>query len=39
MKTDGIKLVTFRLGEDVFAADIFSVERVLRYVAPELGWR
>ena len=34
MKTDAIKLVTFRLGEDVFAADIFSVERVLRYVAP-----
>jgi purine-binding chemotaxis protein CheW len=25
------KLVTFRLGEDLFAADIFSVERVLRY--------
>ena len=28
------KLVTFRLGEDYFAADIFSVERVLRYTAP-----
>jgi purine-binding chemotaxis protein CheW len=28
------KLVTFRLGEDLFAADIFSVERVLRYAAP-----
>ena len=34
MKTDAVKLVTFRLGEDVFAADIFSVERVLRYSAP-----
>jgi len=28
------KLVTFRLGDDLFAADIFSVERVLRYAAP-----
>ena len=28
------KLVTFRLGDDHFAADIFSVERVLRYTAP-----
>jgi purine-binding chemotaxis protein CheW len=27
------KLVTFRLGDDHFAADIFSVERVLRYAA------
>jgi purine-binding chemotaxis protein CheW len=26
--------VTFRLGEDYFAADIFAVERVLRYQAP-----
>ncbi len=34
MKTDTVKLVTFRLGDDIFAADIFSVERVLRYVAP-----
>ena len=34
MKTDGMKLVTFRLGQDMFAADIFSVERVLRYVTP-----
>lgn len=34
MKTDVVKLVTFRLDQDVFAADIFSVERVLRYVAP-----
>jgi purine-binding chemotaxis protein CheW len=28
------QLVTFRLGEDFFAADIYSVERVLRYQAP-----
>ena len=34
MKIEANKLVTFRLGDDLFAADIFSVERVLRYVAP-----
>ncbi|MEO8620325.1 MAG: chemotaxis protein CheW [bacterium] len=28
------KLVTFRLGEDRFAADVHAVERVLRYAAP-----
>jgi purine-binding chemotaxis protein CheW len=28
------KIVTFRLGEDFFAADIYAVERVLRYQAP-----
>lgn len=28
------KLVTFRLGDDLFAAGIFSVERVLRYEEP-----
>jgi len=28
------KLVMFRLGEDHFAADIFAVERVLRYATP-----
>lgn len=28
------QLVTFRLGNDLFAADIYSVERVLRYQAP-----
>jgi purine-binding chemotaxis protein CheW len=28
------QLVTFRLGEDSFAADIYSVERVLRYQPP-----
>ena len=28
------KIVTFRLGEDLFAADIYAVERVLRYQAP-----
>lgn len=32
--TEGDKLVTFRLGDDHFAADIFSVERVLRYAVP-----
>jgi purine-binding chemotaxis protein CheW len=34
MKTETVKLVTFRLGEDLFAADIASVERVLRYTPP-----
>lgn len=34
MKTESNKLVTFRLGDDLFAADIFSVERVLRYTSP-----
>jgi purine-binding chemotaxis protein CheW len=34
MKIESNKLVTFRLGEDLFAADIFSVERVLRYAMP-----
>jgi purine-binding chemotaxis protein CheW len=34
MKTDMMKLVTFRLGTDLFAADVFSVERVLRYTTP-----
>lgn len=29
-----VKIVTFRLGEDLFAADIFAVERVLRYQVP-----
>lgn len=28
------QIVTFKLGEDLFAADIFSVERVLRYREP-----
>ncbi len=28
------QLVTFRLGDDQFAVDIFAVERVLRYTAP-----
>jgi purine-binding chemotaxis protein CheW len=28
------QIVTFRLGDELFAADIFSVERVLRYTAP-----
>ena len=34
MNTDGTKLVNFRLGDDLFAADIFAVERVLRYQTP-----
>lgn len=34
MITQADKLVTFRLGDDLFAADIFSVERVLRYTTP-----
>ncbi|MDQ8154145.1 MAG: chemotaxis protein CheW [Gemmatimonadota bacterium] len=34
MSSDKRQLVTFRLGDDQFAADIFSVERVLRYVKP-----
>ena len=34
MSTEADKLVTFRLGEDLFAADIYSVERVLRYTPP-----
>jgi purine-binding chemotaxis protein CheW len=33
MKVEANKLVTFRLGDDLFAADIFSVERVLRYTS------
>jgi purine-binding chemotaxis protein CheW len=28
------QIVTFRLGDDLFAADIYSVERVLRWQAP-----
>ena len=31
MKKDVVKLVTFRLGADLFAADVLSVERVLRF--------
>ena len=32
--TETTKVVTFRLGDDLFAADIFAVERVLRYQPP-----
>ena len=28
------QIVTFRLGDELFAADIFAVERVLRYTPP-----
>jgi purine-binding chemotaxis protein CheW len=43
MKKDVVKLVTFRLGQDLFAADISSVERVLHYTpssgVPDMpGW-
>lgn len=31
---DLAQIVTFRLGDDLFAADIYSVERVLRYQTP-----
>ena len=34
MSTLTDKLVTFRLGGDLFAADVHAVERVLRYVPP-----
>jgi purine-binding chemotaxis protein CheW len=34
MNKDVVKLVTFRLGSDLFAANVHSVERVLRFVAP-----
>lgn len=34
MPDSAMKLVTFRLGDDLFAADIFAVERVLRYQPP-----
>ena len=34
MSTEMHKLVTFRLGDDHFAADIHAVERVLRYSPP-----
>jgi purine-binding chemotaxis protein CheW len=34
MSTLTDKLVTFRLGGDLFAADVHAVERVLRYTAP-----
>ncbi len=31
---DASQIVTFRIGDDLFAADIFSVERVLHFRAP-----
>src|SRR5262249_34294954 len=34
MKQDVVRFVTFKLGDGVFAADVFSVERVLRYTEP-----
>lgn len=34
MSSEANKLVTFRLGDDYFAADVHAVERVLRYAMP-----
>ena len=34
MKSEGMKLVVFQLGVDLFAADVVSVDRVLRYSPP-----
>jgi purine-binding chemotaxis protein CheW len=33
--TGQTQIVTFRLGEDTFAADVFSVERVIEYQRPK----
>jgi purine-binding chemotaxis protein CheW len=35
MKAEVVKLVTFRLGTDSFAAEIAAVDRVLRYATPK----
>jgi purine-binding chemotaxis protein CheW len=32
--SERLQLVTFRVGDELFAADVMSVERVLRYTAP-----
>ncbi|HTI64407.1 MAG TPA: chemotaxis protein CheW [Gemmatimonadaceae bacterium] len=34
MNTDVVKLVVFRIGDDLFAAEVLAVDRVLRYMAP-----
>lgn len=34
MNADVVKLVVFQLGIDLFAADVFNVERVLRFTSP-----
>lgn len=36
MTAPAYQIVTFRLGEDYFAADIFAVERVLRHQPPRV---
>lgn len=36
MSAPAYQIVTFRLGEDYFAADIFAVERVLRHQPPRV---
>ena len=35
MNTDVVKLVVFRIGDDLFAAEVLAVDRVLRYMAPK----
>jgi len=35
MNTDVAKLVVFRIGDDLFAAEVLAVDRVLRYTAPK----
>ena len=34
MNTDVVKLVVFRIGDDLFAAEVLAVDRVLRYAPP-----
>lgn len=34
MNTEVVKLVIFRIGDDLFAAEVLAVDRVLRYSAP-----
>lgn len=34
MNTEVVKLVVFRIGDDLFAAEVLNVDRVLRYTAP-----
>jgi purine-binding chemotaxis protein CheW len=36
MKVEMAKLVTFRIGADSFAAEVFAVERALRYAPPNV---
>lgn len=34
MNTEVVKLVVFRIGDDLFAAEVLNVDRVLRFTAP-----